>query len=544
MATETPIWKRPCPSELVTPSVQRSSVRPRVTDSNKLFSLDAIHNANNVPASPVQLETAAPSPLRNIATKEQCQETIRLGFHRKTANFLLALKALRILHHGSADPISVDNDNKKLWLYPCTSTNEECIGFLERTRKIALGTPQLCDMCFAQYRKEYKNDNKKDNNDQSGSNRRMSPVTTMKPTEIKIAYKTLQVKNKRAGQSIKRLKEQLKKCRMVPIKNVTDAVSAVKDAYTFLSSNKSKASKIIVDAIMDMEIGNRIPAWKQAERGRYADFIVSDIVNACHMFRGEKHKIRIHPIMANFAMNLYMGMRYEDAVDMGPLMFPTVRTIRRNRAKVATHDGTDPKVYARVSEMEGFKTSGDILIHWMFDEVKLTSGLMWNAKNDDLRGLCCGTTGSAEDLKEMLEDLILDDTTTNDNKEADGIYCNQWLARNPFGATLVGEFFYNQGNLDGNEIMRQFLQVSTCAAIANLETVGLVSDMGGANERFYNYLMDGRTIRPDNLWPSELDILKSPINPHVTLHTWSCSTHGAKSIRSQLEKSRSDGSGT
>jgi hypothetical protein len=59
---------------------------------------------------------------------------------------------------------------------------------------------------------------------------------------------------------------------------------------------------------MDMEIGNRIPAWKQAERGRYANFIISDIVNACHMFQEEKLKIRIHPIMANFAMNLYMGI--------------------------------------------------------------------------------------------------------------------------------------------------------------------------------------------------------------------------------------------
>ena len=93
--------------------------------------------------------------------------------------------------------------------------------------------------------------------------------------------------------------------------------------------------------------------------------------------------------------------------------------------------------------------------------------------------------------------------------------------------------------------MRQFLlQVSTSAAIVGLVTVGLVSDMGGSNERFYHYLRDGESIHPAVLWPIAQVVVASPISPHVRLHMWGCSTHGLKNIRSQAEMSRRDGSGS
>jgi hypothetical protein len=110
--------------------------------------------------------------------------------------------------------------------------------------------------------------------------------------------------------------------------------------------------------------------------------------------------------MANLAMNLYMGMKYEDIVDASPFVFPTTRTIQRHRSKVSTHEGTNPKVYARVTEMAGFTTDADKQIHWLFDKVKLMNGVMWCARNDEFWGFCCGTKGSVEDLKEMLVELL------------------------------------------------------------------------------------------------------------------------------------------
>ena len=192
------------------------------------------------------------------------------------------------------------------------------------------------------------------------------------------------------------------------------------------------------------------------------------------------------------------------------------------------------------------KTDLEKEIDWIFDEVKSTSGLMWNAQNDNFRGLCCGTTGSASDLKDLLNDL-LSETNEQGKDDSSGIFCYQWLARNPFSSTLMAEFFYNNGSLDGNEIMRQFLIVSTSAAIAGLTTVGLLSDMGGGNERFYSLMNDGKQIDIDDMWPEDNAIFTNPVDssPNMPkIHACSCSTHGLKNIRRQLEKSRHDGSGT
>ncbi len=77
-----------------------------------------------------------------------------------------------------------------------------------------------------------------------------------------------------------------------------------------------------------------------------------------------------------------------------------------------------------------------------------------------------------------------------------------------------------------------------------LQTVGLVSDMGGSNDRFYSYLRDGSNIDVGDLWPKDQVVVANPIDAEQKLHMWSCSTHGLKNIRSQVEMSRRDGSGS
>jgi hypothetical protein len=94
------------------------------------------------------------------------------------------------------------------------------------------------------------------------------------------------------------------------------------------------------------------------------------------------------------------------------------------------------------------------------------------------------------------------------------------MARNAFGSTLMGEFFYNEGgSLDGNEVMRQYLKVSTGAAIVGLTTIGLVSDMGGGNERFFTLLNDGRKIKDNDMWPIDNVTFKNPLDPSSDVHT-------------------------
>jgi hypothetical protein len=262
----------------------------------------------------------------------------------------------------------------------------------------------------------------------------------------------------------RRLREYLeKKSPAIEFKNEGEAIKVVQDVFQYLSSlkNVDAMRTLLCTAMEQLHNKDRISIETQVEREEYADFIASDIKNACNRFAGKSNLIRFHPIMANLAMNLYMKMSYKDLIGVAPFCFPTERTVQRDRADVATHQGSDPKVYAKITEMKGFRTEKQQAVHWLYDKIKLKSGISWNSKNDDFRGLCCGTTGSTSDLKDMLAEY-LQPTTKEDarskNKEepttTSAIYCNQWLARNHEGTTFMGEFFYNQGGgIDGNELV-------------------------------------------------------------------------------------------
>ena len=118
----------------------------------------------------------------------------------------------------------------------------------------------------------------------------------------------------------------------------------------------TNATATILRAMMEELHGeNRISIDAKADREEYVDFIALDIMNACNKFGGRLNQIRFHPIMANLAMNMYIGMAYKDMVDVMPFCFPTMRTMQRSRAEIATHEGTDPKVYAKVSEKNSFR---------------------------------------------------------------------------------------------------------------------------------------------------------------------------------------------
>ena len=102
-----------------------------------------------------------------------------------------------------------------------------------------------------------------------------------------ITYRNIQVK--RGNQAKKRLQRQLlSKSKKVTINKLTDAVSLIRLVYEFLSKQKMEATKIIVDAVIDMESSNRIPPEQEEERRQYIDFIVSDMINACKSFTGTR----------------------------------------------------------------------------------------------------------------------------------------------------------------------------------------------------------------------------------------------------------------
>ena len=62
-----------------------------------------------------------------------------------------------------------------------------------------------------------------------------------------------------------------------------------------------------------------------------------------------------------------------------------------------------------------------------------------------------------------------------------GIYTNQWRFRSTRSLIHVGDFYYNSGSLDGDEILRQFLDVVSLYEMIGVRVFRIVSDGGGGN---------------------------------------------------------------
>ena len=64
------------------------------------------------------------------------------------------------------------------------------------------------------------------------------------------------------------------------------------------------------------------------------------------------------------------------------------------------------------------------------------------------------------------------------------VYTNQWRFRQTRGIVHNGAFYYNTGSLDGNEMMRQFMDIVLSYETITVKMFVIVSDGGGCNVFF------------------------------------------------------------
>ena len=100
-----------------------------------------------------------------------------------------------------------------------------------------------------------------------------------------------------------------------------------------------------------------------------------------------------------------------------------------------------------------------------------------------------------------------------------------------------GGFYFNTGSLDGNELIRQMLEVVISYEVIGIKIYGIVCDAGGGNESFFRMLckylpivgpwIDVNCVRFNN-----------PFHPHRYVYIWACSTHGLKALIHNLFRSQ------
>ena len=119
--------------------------------------------------------------------------------------------------------------------------------------------------------------------------------------------------------------------------------------------------------------------------------------------------------------------------------------------------------------------------HLMMDEIKLKNGISFNCKSKEVIGFLSDNLNT----KHMLEE-ILNGTKKKKSGEVLSVYANQWLFRSTNGVVHNADFYFNTGSLDGNELIRQFIDVVTSYELLGIKNYGIVSDGGGGNTKLFN----------------------------------------------------------
>ena len=184
-----------------------------------------------------------------------------------------------------------------------------------------------------------------------------------------------------------------------------------------------------------------------------------------------------------------------------------------------------------------------IPIQLIFDEIKIRCGVAYNAST----GKEIGFTSSKAAKSLKFVDEILSFIKESDNGEETetsleynedrtaATYANVWRIRTYRNETWNVGYFYNDGYLDSDELLKQLLIILSSCEILNFHVKLQMSDSGGANARMIALLCKFANKKYINGPPSINNL--QYVNPlEVNRSIWAslCSVHGLKSAKKCL----------
>ena len=90
----------------------------------------------------------------------------------------------------------------------------------------------------------------------------------------------------------------------------------------------------------------------------------------------------------------------------------------------------------------------------MMDGIKLKNGIAYNCNSNEVAWFVVDQINT----KTMFENILFMRKKQNNNLQI-VIYTNQWRFWSTWGIIYNGDFYNNTGSLDGNEMIRQFIDV-------------------------------------------------------------------------------------
>ena len=455
--------------------------------------------------------------------------------HFMNDNCVIELARLLQVYHDHKDTIQISRTDQlttQMTYYPCirynrSASSTRCTFFSLHGRKYK---NILCAECQSE-----KSIDMRKRKRVTLTPTRSRPFDKLSPEEKVEAYDNRNKKYKSIALKYQRLVTKLSNSpEDLLTTEGTPALDLLRNTCQYISKNWKYSKNEITKLMMTLDLGEK---GKQSvddnEREECAEYLCENIVNMKKKLDGNPQGVRFSAHTINIAMSLYLRSKkgYDDMRDSGLLCLPSPQLLNKKTSKYRVNPGGDPSIYLMLQD-EIFASEEKIVGHLMFDEVKLKNGISFNCKSKEIVGFIPEEINT----QKMLENIL------NINKkkkygELLSVYANQWRFRSTKGIVHNADFYYNKGSLDGNELIRQYIDVVSCYELIGIKIYGMVSDGGGGNTKFFKLISEYQPLQ--GIWINEKCLRTlNPVDPCRYIYIWSCSTHSLKALRNTLYRSQ------
>ena len=170
----------------------------------------------------------------------------------------------------------------------------------------------------------------------------------------------------------------------------------------------------------------------------------------------------------------------------------------------------------------------------MLDEIKLKNRIVFNVNSNEMTGFLPDHLNTTS----VYQDIINESNKwTEKPSNKISVYANQWRFRSTHNLVYTADFFYNNGSLDGNELIRQMMQIVLSYEFIGVKIFGIISDTGGGNTKMFKLLESHNIVKGP--WPDTKCLsFENSIDKDRNIYIWSCGTHNFKALRNSIHRSQ------
>ena len=496
-----------------------------VSRNNILDSNGKRDNANKILAKENDLKRKSSEM---IVLDEEISEHLRLvSYHSSILRTKMAERSVMMLQScGVVDnppviiPEKVKIDNKRT--SPCRLCGVKDV--LKRKR-----SDHICSRCRLS-NKSYTR--KAKNNFQISKTTRNDFLTNR---EMKVKLVSLNKEKILQKQRVKNLLNKVKNCERILFdrmgnENVLRLLRQSLDCY---KKNEASFKKDIVSELLVISEETSVEKSKEIEE--FAEEIVMQINNMAQQLEGKSSQVRFSPRIMRIALSTWQRSTsaYNNLLKSKLMILPSIRELQKLKGANKIDEGFNTNTYTNFLDEISHKPKKHQKLrgHLVVDEMKLKGGVYMRTSDNKI--IAFSNSYDAFRLKGEIAALIKDGKgladIINQNLDQDNTlhhanYVNQWKFRSVYGETRNLEFFFNDGTLDGNEMLRQFLHIIMCLDVIGVEVYGLCLDGGGSNRGFVSRIL------------SNAKFFSNPFSTTKSrpLFVWYCMTHMQKNMRNQL----------